>query len=136
MRFRLLVSLPVGVAFFAVAASLLGTPDLLQGALSTPRLLLGLAMGLAIGAIGGALTISVAGAEFATEPERGMLLVAACALVGASLYTAGIFVRDGFVGWWFATLSEAFTCTILSAVVGVVLVGLGRTLLARYRGRG
>jgi hypothetical protein len=131
MRFRSLVSLPVGVAFFAVAASLLGTPDLLQGAVSTPRLLLG----LAIGAIGGAVTISVAGAQFATGPERGMLLVAACAFVGASLYTAGIFVRNGFVGWWFATLSEAFTCTVLSGVVGVVLVGLGRSLLARYRGR-
>ena len=132
MRFRSLVSLLVGAAFFAVAASLLGTPDLLQGVVWTPGFLLG----LAIGAIGGALTISVAGVEAATGPERGMLLVAAGAFVGASLYTVGIFVRHGFVGWWFATLSAAFTCVVLSAVVGVVLVGLGRSLLVRYRGRG
>ncbi len=133
MRFRLLISLLVGVVFFTIVAFVFGPIDLLQGSVTTPRFLLGLGMGV----IGGAVAILVAGAEFATgPPERGMLLVTACAFVGASLYTVGIFVRHGFVGWWFATLSAAFTCMVLSAVVGVMLVGLGRSLLARYRRRG
>jgi hypothetical protein len=131
MRFRLLISLLVGVVFFTIVASLFGPIDLLQGDVTSPRYLLGLGMGV----IGGALLILVAGAEFATGPERGMLLVTACTLAGASLYTVGIFVWHGFVGWY-ETLSATFTYMVLPAVVGVVLVRLAHSLLARYRMRG
>jgi hypothetical protein len=86
MRFRLLISLLVGVVFFTIVASLFGPIDLLEGDVTTPRFLLGL------GVIGGALLILVAGAEFVTGPERGMLLVIACTLAGAFLYIVGIFV--------------------------------------------
>jgi hypothetical protein len=131
MRFRLLISLLVGVVFFTTVASVFGPIDLLQGDVTTPRFLLGLGLGV----IGGALPILVAGAESVTGPERGMLLVIACTLVSAFLYTVGIFVWHGFVGWY-ETLSATFTYMVLPAVVGVVLVGIWRSLLARYRRRG
>jgi len=127
MSFRLLVSFLVGAAFFTILP--IYAPFFVLQTEEMPRFLLGLGAGVVAGAV---LTLI-------NGPARGMLLLLACALVGASLYVFLYAVPMYFEGWdwlfvWPAFLLFALAYSVLPAAVGVALAVLASSLLAR-RGR-
>jgi len=126
MSFRLLVSFLVGAAFFTILP--IYAPFVVLQTEEMPRFLLGLGAGVVAGAV---LTLIIG-------PARGMLLVLACALVGASLYVFLYAVPMYFEGWdwlfvWPAFLLFALAYSVLPAAVGVTLAVLASSLLARRR---
>jgi hypothetical protein len=126
MSFRLLVSFLVGAAFFTILP--IYAPFVVLQTEEMPRFLLGLGAGVVAGAV---LTLIIG-------PARGMLLVLACALVGASLYVFLYAVPMYFERWdwlfvWPAFLLFALAYSVLPAAVGVTLAVLASSLLARRR---
>ena len=132
MRLRLLLSFLLGTVFFTALPiyapfALLQTTDL-------PPFLLGLGAGVVAGAV---LTLS------AGTVWRGVLLVSACAFVGASLFLLGYAIpRFGpldsgepmvlaITGTYVVLVIPIFLYLVLPAVVGVGLAALARSLVAK-----
>ncbi len=131
MSRRLLISFLVGAVFFTVLP-LYAPPILLQTTDMAPFLL-----GLGAGVVAGAVLALINGSA------RGLLLVLACAFVGATLFLLGYimprfgldFGDPGFgvdVGPNVALLILFATYLALPAGVGVGLVALGRSLVAKF----
>jgi hypothetical protein len=137
MRLRLLLSFLLGAVVFTVLP--IYAPFILLQTDQTPRFLLGLGAGV----VAGAVLVLGAGTV-----RRGLLLVLACAFVGGSLYvlvylipTMGPMDYEG--GLVLATASTyavlmpfAFLYLVLPGTVGVALIVLARSLLARSRRSG
>jgi hypothetical protein len=121
MSFRLFVSFLVGVVFFTVLP--IYAPFVVLQTEEMPRFLLGLVAGVLAGAV----------LALINGPGRGLLLVLACALVGACIYVFVYAVRTfgPLGGVWPTVLSFALAYLVLPAAVGVGLVLLARTLLDR-----
>lgn len=112
----------VGAAFFTLLP--IYAPFVVLQTEEMPRFLLGLVAGV------------VAGAALAliNGPARGILLVLACAFVGACIYVYVYAVRTfgPLGGGWPPTIfSFALAYLVLPAAVGVGLVLLARALLGR-----
>ena len=129
MRFRLLVAFLLGVAFFTVLP--IYAPLIVMQSTEIPRLY----MGLGAGVVAGAVLALVAGPGW-----RGLLLVLACAVVGASLdvflfgeATFGAPPPGQVVSGYLFLISITFAYGFLPATVGVVLMVLARSLVARFR---
>jgi hypothetical protein len=132
MRLRLLLSFLVGAVFFTVLP--IYAPFILLQTDEMPRFLLGLGAGV----VAGAVLVLAAGTV-----RRGFLLVLACAFVGGSLYvlvylipTMGAMDYEGgpilAAARTYAVLMPfAFLYLVLPATVGVALLVLARSLLAR-----
>ena len=131
MRLRLLLSFLVGVGFFTVLP-IYAPPVLLQTTDMAPFLL-----GLGAGVAAGAVLALIDGSA------RGLLLVLACAFVGASLFLLGYIIPR--VGLDFGdpsvvvdVVSNVFLFILfalylaLPAGVGVGLVALARSLVAKF----
>jgi hypothetical protein len=132
MRLRLLLSFLLGAAFFTVLP-IYAPPILLQTTDMRPFLL-----GLGAGVLAGAVLALINGAA------RGLLLVLACAFVGACLCLFGYLVpRFGLdLGGPSVLADAAFYVVLLilfslylalPAGVGVGLVALARPLVAKFR---
>jgi hypothetical protein len=127
MSIRLLVSFLVGAAFFTVLP--IYAPFVVLQSEEMPRFLLG----LGVGVVAGAVLALINGAA------RGLLLVLACAFVGASIYVFAYFVprfSEGAEGLFVlpSALLFALAYLVLPAAVGWALAVLASSLLAR-RGR-
>ena len=129
MRFRLLVAFLIGVAFFTVLP--IYAPWIVMQTTDIPLLY----MGLGAGGVAGAVLALVAGPGW-----RGFLLVLTCAVVGASLYvilyempTSGAPPPGQIVSGYLLLISITFGYVFLPATVGVVLMVLARSLVARFR---
>jgi len=128
MRLRLLLSFLVGAVFFTVLP--IYAPFVLLQTTDMPRFLLGLGAGVVAGAVLALINGSA----------QGLLLVLACAFVGASIYVFAYFVPmfpEGGVDWLYVVPSAllfALAYSVLPAAVGVALAVLASSLLAR-RGR-
>jgi hypothetical protein len=126
MRFQLLVTFLVGVAFFTVLP--IYAP--IVGILSEESLL----MGLGASVVAGAGLASVAGPAW-----RGYLLVLACVAVGTTLYvflnaipTFG--ARSGMApSTYLFIIPSTFVYLFLPAAVGVAFLVLAHSLLASFR---
>ena len=105
-------------------------PFVLLQTTDMPRFLLGLGAGVVAGAVLALINGSA----------RGLLLVLACAFVGASIYVFAYFVpmfSEGGEDWLYVVPSAllfALAYSVLPAAVGVALAVLASSLLAR-RGR-
>ena len=128
MRLRLLLSFLVGAVFFTVLP--IYAPFVLLQTTDMPRFLLGLGAGVVAGAVLALINGSA----------RGLLLVLACAFVGASIYVFAYFVpmfSEGGEDWLYVVPSAllfALAYSVLPAAVGVALAVLASSLLDR-RGR-
>ncbi len=127
MSFRLLVSFLVGAAFFTVLP--IYAPFVVLQSEEMSRFLLGLGAGV----VAGAVLALINGAA------RGLLLVLACAFVGASIYVFAYFAPMASEGgeWlfvWPSALLFALAYLVLPAAVGWALAVLASSLLAQ-RGR-
>ena len=134
MSRRLLISFLVGAVFFTVLPAY-ASPILLQTTDMAPFLL-----GLGAGVLAGAVLTSINGSA------RGLLLVLACAFVGASIFLLGYiaprFGLDfGDPGVGVDVVSNVILLILFSlylalpAFVSVGLVALGRSLVAKvHRG--
>ena len=131
MRLRLLISFLVGTVFFTVLP-FYASPFLLQTADMAPFLL-----GLGAGVGAGAVLALINGSA------RGLLLVLACAFVGATLFLLRYIVpRVGLDFGGPSVLADAVSNVVLliffslylalPAGVGVGLVALGRSLMAKF----
>ena len=132
MRLRLLLSFLVGTVFFTVL--LFYAPPILLQTTDMPPFLLGLGAGVVAGAVLALINGSA----------RGLLLVLACAFVGASLFLLGYiaprFGLDfGDPGVGVDVVSNVVLLILfalylaLPAGVGVGLVTLGRSLVAKFQ---
>jgi hypothetical protein len=132
MRLRLLLSFLLGTVFFTVLP-FYASPILLQTTDMAPFLL-----GLGAGVLAGAVLALING------PGRGLLLALACALVSASFfllgYIAPMFGLDfGDPGVGVDVVSNVVLLILfalylaLPAGVGVGLVTLGRSLVAKFQ---
>ena len=128
MRLRLLLSFLVGAVFFTVLP--IYAPFVLLQTTDMPLFLLGLGAGVVAGAVLALINGSA----------RGLLLVLACAFVGASIYVFAYFVpmfSEGGEDWLYVVPSAllfALAYSVLPAAVGVALAVVASSLLAR-RGR-
>jgi len=113
MRLRLLVAFLVGVAFFTVLP--LYEPWIVMQSTDMPRFF----MGLGASVVAGAVLAFLAGPGW-----RGLLLVLACALVGASLEVFLYEEPPTFSGY-LSLISNTFLLGFLPATVGVVLSWVG-----------
>jgi len=131
MRLRLLLSFLLGTVFFT-ALPFYAPPILLQSTDMAPFLL-----GLGAGVLAGAVLALINGSA------RGLLLVLACSLVGASFFLLGYiaprFGLDfGDPGVGVDVVSNVVLLIVfclylaLPAGVGVGLVALGRSLVAKF----
>jgi len=131
MRLRLLLSFLVGTVFFTVL--LFYAPPILLQTTDMPPFLLGLGAGVVAGAVLALINGSA----------RGLLLVLACAFVGACLFLLGYiaprFGLDfGDPGVGVDVFSNVVLLILfalylaLPAGVGVGLVTLGRSLVAKF----
>jgi hypothetical protein len=131
MRLRLLLSFLVGAVFFTVLP--IYAPFVLLQTTDMPRFLLGLGAGVVAGAVLALINGSA----------QGLLLVLACAFVGASLFLLGYiaprFGLDfGDPGVGVDVVSNVVLLILfalylaLPAGVGVGLVTLGRSLVAKF----
>jgi hypothetical protein len=131
MRLRLLLSFLVGVVFFTVLP-IYAPPVLLQTTDMPPFLL-----GLGAGVVAGAVLALINGSA------RGLLLVLACAFVGATLFVLGYLIpRFGLDLGGPSVLVDAVSYVVLLIVfssylalpasVGVGLVALARPLVANF----
>src|SRR5215204_288372 len=132
MSRQLLISFPVGAVFFTVLP-IYAPPILLQTTDMAPFLL-----GLVAGVVAGAVLALVNGSA------RGLLLVLACALVGACLFLFGYLIpRFGLDLGGPSVLADAASYVVLlillclylalPAGVGVGLAALFRSLVAKFR---
>ena len=127
MRLRWLLSFLLGTVFFTVLL-FYAPPILLQTTDMAPFLL-----GLGAGVVAGAVLALINGSA------RGLLLVLACAFVGASIYVFAYLVpmfSEGGEGWLYVVPSAllfALAYTVLPAAVGVGLAALFRSLVAKFR---
>src|SRR5829696_8436000 len=130
MRLRLLLSFLLGTVFFTVLP-FYAPPILLQTTDMPPFLL-----GLGAGVVAGALLALING------PARGLLLVLACAFVGASIFVLGYLIpRFGPLDSGGSTvLAVAGTYvglvilfSLYLAVPAAVGVGLAALLVAKFR---
>ena len=131
MRLRLLLSFLLGTVFFTVLP-FYAPPALLQTTDMAPFLL-----GLGAGVVAGAVLALINGSA------RGLLLVLACALVGASIFVLGYLIpRFGpldsggpmvlaVAGTYLVVVIPLFLYLVLPAAVGVGLVALVRSLVAK-----
>jgi len=129
MRLRLLLSFLLGAAFFTVLP-IYAPPILLQTTDMAPFLL-----GLGAGVLAGAVLASING------PARGLLVVLACAFVGACLVMFGYLVpRFGLDMGGPSLLADAASYAVLLIVFSLYLalpagVGVGLVALAKlYQG--
>jgi hypothetical protein len=131
MRLRLLLSFLLGTVFFTVLPSY-APPILLQTTDMAPFLL-----GLGAGVLAGAVLALINGSA------RGLLLVLACAFVGASLFFFVYLIpRFGLDLGGPSVLADAASFVVLlivfflylafPAAVGVGLVALVRSLVANF----
>jgi len=131
MRLRLLISFLVSTVFFTVLP-FYASPFLLQTADMAPFLL-----GLGAGVGAGAVLALINGSA------RGLLLVLACAFVGATLFVLGYLIpRFGLDLGGPSVLVDAVSYVVLLIVfssylalpasVGVGLVALARPLVANF----
>ena len=111
----------VGAAFFTLLP--IYAPFVVMQTEDMPRFLLGLVAGVVAGAV----------LALINGPQRGILLVLACAFVGACIYVFVYAVRTfgPLGGVWPTILSFALAYLVLPAAVGVGLVLLARALLGR-----
>ena len=133
MRLRLLLSFLVGAVFFTVLP--IYAPFVLLQTDQMPRFLLGLGAGVVAGAV---LALG------AGMVRRGVLLVLACAFVGGSLYVLVYLIPTfGPLDYggpavlaaarsYAVLIPYAFSYSVLPAAVGVGLVALARSLVARF----
>ena len=132
MSRRLLVSFLVGAVFFTVLL-FYATPILLQTTDMAPFLL-----GLGAGVVAGAVLASI------NRSVRGSLLVLACAFVGASIFLLGYIAPRFGLDFWDPGVGVDIVSNVvllilfslylaLPAGVGVGLVALGRSLVAKSR---
>jgi hypothetical protein len=132
MRLRLLLTFLLGTVFFTVLP-FYASPILLQTTDMAPFLL-----GLGAGVLAGAVLALVNGSA------RGLLLVLACAVVGACLFLFGYLIpRFGLDLGGPSILADAASYVglailfslylFLPAGVGVVLAELSRSLVAKFR---
>jgi hypothetical protein len=124
MSFRLLASFLVGAAFFTILP--IYAPFVVLQSEEMPRFLLGLGAGVAAGAV----------LSLINGAAQGLLLVVACAFVGASIYVFAYFAPRSFSegGEWLfapALLLFALAYLVLPAAVGWALAVLASSLLAR-----
>ena len=131
MNRRLLISFLVGAVFFTVLP-FYATPVLLQTTDMAPFLL-----GLGAGVLAGAVLALINGSA------RGLLLVVACAFVGASLFFFVDIIPSFGLDMGGSVLADAASYVVilmlfclylaLPAGVGVGLVALSRSLAAKFR---